>query len=196
MTRIWSLLDRLAEALVAIIFATMLVVGLLQIFHRFFLNSSLSWSEEAQIFGHIWIVFLGIPIAYRRGAHLYIETFRDRLPRALGAAFDLLIELTWLGFAVSLMVLGHRVAEVAALQESPGLEVPMSYPYYGMVLGGGYLLLVALRRIGGWRPGRGSRRIDDDLSPELAAAAGQVAVAGQGGDRSPGDDRASGGTRR
>jgi TRAP-type transport system small permease protein len=123
----------------------------MQVFHRFMLNSSLSWSEEAQIFGHIWVVFLGIPVAYRRGAHLYIETFRDMLPRALGAAFDLMVELLWAAFAISLMVLGYQVARVAALQESPGLEIPMSWPYSGMILGGAYLLLVAVQRIVDWR---------------------------------------------
>ena len=145
--------DRGAEVLVAAIFGVIVCIALLQVFHRFALNSSLSWSEEAQIFGHIWIVFLGIPIAYRRGAHLYIETFCDKLPHTARAVFNLAIELMWAAFAVSLMVLGWMVARIAHLQESPGLEVPMSYPYFGMVLGGAYLLLVAVRRIGGgvWR---------------------------------------------
>lgn len=156
MRRVLAAVDRTAEVLVAAIFAIMLVIGLMQVFHRFALNSSLSWSEEAQIFGHIWVVFLGIPIAYRRGAHLYIETFRDMMPAALGRGFDLMVELLWAAFAVSLMVLGYQVAQVAAMQESPGLEIPMSYPYYGMVLGGAYLLLVAAQRIAEWR-GRPSR---------------------------------------
>ena len=69
------------------------------------------------------------------------------------AAFNLAIELMWLAFALSLMVLGWMVVRVAHLQGSPGLEVPMSYPYGGMVLGGAYLMFVALRRIAGgvWR---------------------------------------------
>lgn len=154
MRRAFQAIDRGAEWLVAAIFAVIVCIALMQVFQRFALNSSLSWSEEAQIFGHIWIVFLGIPIAYQRGAHLYIETFCDKLPHKPRALFNLLIELTWLAFAVSLMVLGFMVAQVAHLQSSPGLEVPMSYPYSGMVLGGAYLLLVALRRIGSgaWRP--------------------------------------------
>lgn len=151
MRRLLAAVDHGVELLVAAIFAAMLGIGLLQVFHRFLLNSSLSWSEEAQIFGHIWIVFLGIPIAYRRGAHLYIETFRDMLSETLGSAFDLFVELLWAAFAVSLMVLGWQVAQVASMQESPGLEIPMSYPYYGMVLGGGYLLLVAVQRLVGFR---------------------------------------------
>jgi TRAP-type C4-dicarboxylate transport system permease small subunit len=142
--------DRGVEWLVAAVFAAMVVLGLMQVFHRFVLNSSLSWSEEAQVFGHIWIVFLGIPIAYRRGAHLYIETYRDKFPARVRAGFDLLVELMWAAFAVSLIVLGYQVARVAALQESPGLEIPMSYPYYAMVVGGAYLTIVAAQRIADW----------------------------------------------
>jgi len=146
-TRALAAIDRGAEVFVALIFAAMVLVGLLQVFNRFVLNASLSWSEEAQIFGHVWLVFFGIPIAYRRGAHLYVETFRDKFPQRVGALFDLGVELIWLAFAVSLMVLGYQVARVAALQQSPGLEIPMSYPYFGMVIGGAYLAIVALHRI-------------------------------------------------
>ena len=150
MKRGLAAVDRGVEWLVVAIFAAMVVVGLMQVFHRFVLNSSLSWSEEAQVFGHIWIVFLGIPIAYRRGAHLYIETYRDKFAPAVRAAFDLLVELMWAAFALSLIILGYQVARVAALQESPGLEIPMSYPYYAMVAGGAYLAFVAAQRIAGW----------------------------------------------
>ena len=147
MKKLFAGIDRGVEYFVAAIFVVMVGIGLMQVFHRFALNSSLSWSEEAQIFGHIVIVFLGIPIAYRRGAHMYMETFRDNYSRRVGAAFDLFVEMIWAAFAVSLMVLGYQVSRVAALQNSPGLEIPMSYPYYGMVLGGAYLFFVSFRRI-------------------------------------------------
>ncbi len=150
MTKALAVVDRGVEWLVAAVFAAMVVVGLLQVYYRFVLNSSLSWSEEAQVFGHIWIVFLGIPIAYRRGAHLYIETYRDKFAPAVRAGFDLLVELLWLAFALSLVILGYQVARVAALQESPGLEIPMSYPYSAMVVGGAYLGLVAAQRVAAW----------------------------------------------
>lgn len=151
--RAFGAIDRGAEGLAAGILGVIGVIALVQVFSRYALNRSLSWSEEAQIFGHIWIVFLGIPIAYRRGAHLYIETFCDKLSPVPRSAFNLMVELMWAAFAVSLMVLGWKVVSIAHLQTSPGLEVPMSYPYTGMVLGGAYLMFVALRRIAGgvWR---------------------------------------------
>ena len=147
MKSVFAWIDRGVEYAVAAIFAAMCAVGLLQVFNRFVLNRSLSWSEEFQIYCHVWIVFLAIPIAYRHGAHLSVDSLRKLFPRKLGVVFDLLIELLWIWFAVALAWLSWKVSEVAKLQSSPGLEMPMSYVYYGMVVGGGYLLLVVLRRI-------------------------------------------------
>jgi TRAP-type C4-dicarboxylate transport system permease small subunit len=152
MKRLLAAIDRGVEYGVAAIFAAMCVVGLLQVFNRFVLNRSLSWSEEFQIFCHVWIVFLAIPIAYRRGAHLSVESFSGMLPPRARRAFDVLVELLWIWFAVALTWLSWKVAEVAKLQLSPGLEIPMSYPYYGMVVGGAYLLLVVLRRLARYAP--------------------------------------------
>lgn len=151
MQRVFAAIDRGAEWLVAAVLGVIVVIALVQVVNRFALNSSLSWSEEAQIFGHIWIVFLGIPIALQRGAHLYIETFCDKLPPRARYVFDFVVELTWGAFGVSLVVLGWMVATVAHMQESPGLEIPMSWPYAGMVVGGAYLVLVAARRLAALR---------------------------------------------
>ena len=96
MRRILAWIDRGVEYGVAAIFASMCVVGLLQVFNRFVLNKSLSWSEEFQIFCHIWIVFLAIAIAYRRGAHLSVESFSSMLPPRARRVFDFLIELLWI----------------------------------------------------------------------------------------------------
>ncbi len=147
MKKLFAGIDRGVEYGVAAIFAAMCVVGLLQVFNRFVLNKSLSWSEEFQIFCHIWIVFLAIPIAYRRGAHLSMDSIKAMLPPRAAVFFDFFIEILWIWFAVALTWLSWRVSEVAKLQGSPGLEIPMSYPYYAMVAGGGYLLFVVLRRL-------------------------------------------------
>jgi TRAP-type C4-dicarboxylate transport system permease small subunit len=144
---VFAWVDRGVEYGVATIFAAMCLVGLLQVFNRFVLNQSLSWSEEFQIYCHVWIVFLAVPIAYRRGAHLSVDSFRNMFPPQVGRAFDMFIEILWIWFAVSLAWLAWRVSEVAKLQSSPGLDLPMNYVYYSMVAGGAYLLLCVLRKI-------------------------------------------------
>jgi TRAP-type C4-dicarboxylate transport system permease small subunit len=145
--KLFAWIDRAVEYAVAAIFAAMCLVGLLQVFNRFVLNRSLSWSEEFQIYCHVWIVFLAIPIAYRYGAHMSVDSLRNMFPDRVKRIFDVFIEILWVWFAVSLTWLAWRVSEVAKLQSSPGLELPMNYVYYSMVVGGAYLLLVVLRRI-------------------------------------------------
>jgi TRAP-type C4-dicarboxylate transport system permease small subunit len=147
--RLFGWIDRAIELLVALLFIAILTAGTMQIFNRFVLNSSLSWSEELQKFGHIWIVFLAIPIAHQRGLHIHMDVVRRHFAAGAGAMFDLAVEVLWLAFGAALMVLSYQVSVVAARQTSPGLEIPMSWPYYGMVLGGVYLAFVAVRRIAG-----------------------------------------------
>ena len=165
MKTLFAAIDRTIEWTVAAIFAGMVLIGAWQVFSRFVLNSTPSWSEEIQIFGHIWLVFLAIPIAYRRGAHITVEAVRRVLAPWMNKALDLINELLWIGFAVATAYYSYRVSLVTGNSVSPGLEIPMSYPYYGMILGSVYLLFVVVRRITGELPPPDS----DELAPEVIA---------------------------
>ena len=76
-----------------------------------------------------------------------VDSLKNFLPEKIARAFDYFIEILWIWFAVSLTWLAWVVSEVAKLQNSPGLDLPMNYVYYSMVAGGAYLLLVVLRRV-------------------------------------------------
>ncbi len=162
---LFAAIDRAIEWIVAAIFAGMVMIGSWQVFSRFVLNSTPSWSEEIQIFGHIWLVFLAIPIAYRRGAHITVEAIRRVLAPWMNRVLDLLNELLWIGFAAATAYYSYRVSLVTGNSVSPGLEIPMSYPYYGMILGSAYLLLVVIRRLTGELPPPDP----DELPPEVIA---------------------------
>jgi TRAP-type C4-dicarboxylate transport system permease small subunit len=152
MRALFAAIDRSIEILVATIFAGMVLIGFFQVFSRFVLNATPSWSEEIQIFGHIWLVFLAIPIAYRRGAHFTVEALRRQYTTGMNKMFDLMVECLWAGFAITTAYYSYRVSLVAGRNVSPGLEIPMSYPYYGMIIGSVYLLLLVIRRIAGEAP--------------------------------------------
>jgi TRAP-type transport system small permease protein len=152
MRRFFAVIDRTVEMLVAAIFAAMVLIGFFQVFSRFVLNKTPSWSEEIQIFGHIWLIFLAIPIAYRRGAHFTVEAIRRQYSLGINRVFDLMVECLWAGFAIATAWYSYRVSLVAGRNVSPGLEIPMSYPYYGMIIGSAYLLLVVMRRVAGEPP--------------------------------------------
>lgn len=138
------IIDKLAEYLLVLLFATMLIVGGMQVFNRFLLNYSLSWSEELQKFAFIWLVFLAIPVAYRRQAHLRVDGLVSKLPEALRLPIAWAVQALWLTLGIFLMTLTWKLMQVAKYQVSAGLGLSMSWVYCGMVVGGAYLVLSVL----------------------------------------------------
>ncbi len=140
-------IDRTVEYALFLIFLAFSIVGGLQVFNRFVLGLPLSWSEEFQKFGHIWMVFLAIPVAYRRGAHIGMDMVLNMLPKPAQRAIGMAVELMWLTMAVAIGYFTTRLMEVAQFQDSPGLGLRMDWVYSGMVIGSAYLALVAVRRL-------------------------------------------------
>lgn len=140
-------IDRTVEFALFLIFLAFSIVGGLQVFNRFVLGLPLSWSEEFQKFGHIWMAFLAIPVAYRRGAHIGMNMVLNMLPKPAQRAIGVSVELMWLIMALAIGYFTTRLMEVAQFQDSPGLGLRMDWVYSGMVIGSAYLALVAVRRL-------------------------------------------------
>lgn len=147
MRAVLTAVDRAMEFALFAIFLAFSLVGGLQIFNRFALGLPLSWSEEFQKFGHVWMVFIAIPVAYRKGAHIGMDAILTRMPQGVQRAIALIIEIMWLILALAIVVFTLRLMEVAKFQDSPGLGLRMDWVYAGMVLGAAYLALIAVRRI-------------------------------------------------
>ena len=147
MSRVWSTLDRSVEFLVFVCFLAIVLVGGLQVFNRFFLNISLSWSEEFQRFGQIWLVFLAIPVAYRRSEHIGVDLVYDLLNPRQSRALRVFIELLWIVLAAGILVGTLQLMPFLQFQHSPGLDLRMDAVYAVLVIGPAYMMLIAVRRI-------------------------------------------------
>ena len=122
---VFRAVDRTVEYVLFLIFLAFTLVGGLQVFNRFVLGLPLSWSEEFQKFGHIWMVMLAIPVAYRRGAHLGMDMLLRLLPKRAQRVVGLLTELLWLVLALAIGRYTLVIMQVAKNQDSPGLGIPM-----------------------------------------------------------------------
>ncbi|WP_188074494.1 TRAP transporter small permease [Pusillimonas sp. ANT_WB101] len=140
-------INKLAEGVLSLLFAAMIIVGTLQVFNRFFINESLSWSEEFQKYAFIWLVFIAIPVAYNRHAHLRVDSLVALFPEGLQRLLRLVVDLLWLALGVALALLTLRIMQVTQSQESPGLGLSMSWVYCGLFIGGVYQVLCVLHRL-------------------------------------------------
>jgi TRAP-type transport system small permease protein len=143
----FTYLDRGVEFLIFVILVLMVVIGGMQVFNRFVLNQSLSWSEEFQKFAHIWLIFLTIPVGYNRGSHIGMEVVVGKFPRSIRQTLVVITDLVWLILAGAIVYYTTFILRVAQNQTSPGLGLRMDRVYLGLIVGGIYLAIVALRKL-------------------------------------------------
>jgi TRAP-type C4-dicarboxylate transport system permease small subunit len=143
----FHLLDELIKYAIVIIFLTMVITGLAQVFNRYILNQSLSWGEELQKFSHIWLIFLTIPVAYKNRAHLGMNLLYRKMSKRSKFVFDLFVHLLWLSFGVILILITTDLLHIGVLQRSPGLGIKMSQVYSGILIGNAYLVLIAIKNL-------------------------------------------------
>jgi TRAP-type C4-dicarboxylate transport system permease small subunit len=144
----FRVIDRVFELVIIAVFVMMVIVGGMQVFNRFVLNRSLSWSSELQRYAHIWLVYLAIPVAYRRGRHIGMDVLKQRMSAAAQRALAFFNHILWIILSVSIIVFTRRIMQVAVRQKSPGMGLRMDIVYLGLAVGAGYLLFVALRKLG------------------------------------------------
>ncbi len=82
-----------ARNLAGLLLIAMVAIVILQIVFRYVLNDSLIWPEELSKTMMVWTAFLVAPWAYRNGANVRIEIFRDEFPPLLLRISLLLINL-------------------------------------------------------------------------------------------------------
>lgn len=140
-------IDKGFELFIAVLFILMVIVGGLQVFSRFILNHSSSWSEEYQKFSHIWLIFLTIPVAYNRGSHIGMQVLFNKFSSPVQKILDIIFDLLWLCLAVAIVYYSFVIMNVAKNQTSAGLGLSMDKVYFGLVLGGLYLAFVAIRKL-------------------------------------------------
>lgn len=147
-------IERLLDALLALMLLVMVVAIFYQIFGRYVLGRAPSWGEELARYLMVYVTMLGSAAELRKGGHITVTTMTDRLGptglRVLLAVRDVAVAATC-GLLVNA---GIGLASMMHRQSSPAFEIPMSIPYSAQPLGFALILvlLVAARLAG--RPAR------------------------------------------
>ncbi len=112
-------------------------LGVFQIITRFVLETPAEWTEVLIRFSLIWMVFLGIPMAFRQGAMVSVDVLyrwsRPRFRRVL----DWVVCLAALGLIATIVWWGWDYANRGKVQTISGLEsLSMFWAYLAMPVGG------------------------------------------------------------
>ncbi len=72
--------EYIEECLLIITYTAMLVIATAQVFFRYVVNYSISWSQDLLTYMLIWSVFIGISLAVKKRKHIKVELAFVLLP--------------------------------------------------------------------------------------------------------------------
>jgi TRAP-type C4-dicarboxylate transport system permease small subunit len=143
-------IERLLDALLAVMLLIMVTAIFYQIFGRYVLGRAPSWGEELARYLMVYVTMLGSAAELRKGGHITVTTMTDRLgPKGL----RILLALRDAAVVATCGLLIHAGISLAAMmhrQSSPAFEIPMSIPYAAQPVGFALILiLVVVARLAG-----------------------------------------------
>jgi TRAP-type C4-dicarboxylate transport system permease small subunit len=138
--------ERWATSFAMLAACTMMVIaaslGVFQIITRFVLEQPAEWSEILIRFSLIWMVFLGIPAAFRQGAMVSVDVLYRWSPPKVRRLLDWVVCLAALALIAIIIWWGWDYAQRGSVQSMAGLEsVSMFWAYLAMPVGGVFCVI-------------------------------------------------------
>lgn len=117
-------------------------LGMFQIVTRFILETPAEWSEILIRLSLIWMVFLGIPTAFRIGAMVSVDVLYRWSPAPLRRALDWLVAALSMTLVLVILWFGWDYAVRGRVQTMAGLEsLSMFWGYLALPVGALFCIL-------------------------------------------------------
>lgn len=143
--------------LVVFVFSLVSIM-LLQVILRYVFNAPLRWSEELARYLFVWISFLGMYLAYRKGAHLGLDMLPHMVGPSIARFLAVLSEAVIAGTLGWAVATSGRLVSISLNQGSAVLGLPMIFVYAAFLVGA---CLVIADVVLGWLERAVSLRLED-----------------------------------
>ena len=142
LTPVSDALDRLCSLLIVLMLGAMVLITGAQIVCRTWFTA-LSWSDEVTRYLLIWSTFLGATCVYRHSGHIAITLVQDSLPKPMGKAMRVAVQV--ICFVLFAVLLVFSVQYCGKLRKTAtALPIKMKYIYLCIPISMGINMLHAL----------------------------------------------------
>jgi TRAP-type C4-dicarboxylate transport system permease small subunit len=136
--------EKTIEWLVVALFVALVVLGVMQVFFRYVVGSSLVWSEELCKIMFFYIIFMGASIAIKNNSFASVDYLYQFFPVTMKKYVDIIIWLMVIGFLILVIVLGTKITFKTMSQITPALEIPQAVVYAAVPFGSLIMCLSAI----------------------------------------------------
>ena len=118
-----------------------------QVFARFVLNASPSWTEPASVMVMSWFIFLGAAVGVRENFHMGFDVLVHFLPASTAPWMRAISDLAVVVFGLGMVVYGLQLTIDTWTAIIPVLHLPGGFTYMPIAAGGALMVLFALERL-------------------------------------------------
>ena len=136
---VFNKVNLILEKVLIVIFELLVLDVLFQVFSRYILGTSFTWTEEFARFSLIWLTILGAAYLNGKREHLSMDFLYQKFSESNKRKASILIEVLIFLFALIVMVIGgfNLVYTTLHLEQLSGtLRIPLGYIYAIMPFSG------------------------------------------------------------
>ena len=167
--RFLGLLSKLALWVAGIGLVAMTAFVAWQVFCRYILNDSPSWTEPGAVLLMSWFIFLGAAVGVRENYHLGFDVLLYVLPSAGKRVLRMISDIVILAFGIGMVWYGSQLVALTWNTTLPSLGISGAHDYFPVVGGGFLICLFAAERIVKRLSGVPIDDVADEVPAEVAA---------------------------
>ena len=130
-------INQIDDVIATIALTGILFITIVSVFYRFVLENPFAWAEEVTLGLFVWLVFIGVSSAIKRGGHIGIDYFVEKLPRPLKlVAIGIRAAAIYFVLIFGFIYLGYDLMSQAASKVTPVLGISYQWIDLAVPLGG------------------------------------------------------------
>lgn len=140
------LLDNFEKIISIALMSIMTIVLTFQVFMRYVMNNSLSWSEELARYLFVWLIYIAISYGAQSIKHIKIDAAMALFPKRWRRWVLVVGDVLFLGFCLFICWTAWGIIERQLIldQHSPAMQMPIWILYAAPLVGFG---LTAIREV-------------------------------------------------
>jgi TRAP-type C4-dicarboxylate transport system permease small subunit len=118
-----------------------------QVYGRFVLNDTPTWTETLSVMVMGWFIFLGAAVGIREGYHLSFDVVFHFLPRSAQKLLHSISDVVVATFAAGMIVYGMQLVIGTWSSTIPNIGISGGFAFLALVAGGAVMFLFSLERL-------------------------------------------------
>lgn len=138
------------KAMIFLMFLVIIFSASVQVFGRFILKVTFSWTDELCRYGMVWMTFIGAGYAIRTHGHIAVDLLKNFLPAKVSAVIERFNDVCEVVLGAVLCKYGLSMVTTNLTQMTPGLKISMGLVYSCIPIGGLLVCFYAVANLLGW----------------------------------------------